>query len=48
MAISKFTDADQRHAFKHMMIQAQLASEVKLKRDPKDKSRNAPSENAVE
>jgi hypothetical protein len=36
-ALFKFTDKDQRSAFKNMMIQAQLAGEVKVVRDKSDR-----------
>ena len=36
-ALFKFTDTDQRNAFKNMMIQAQLAGEVKVARDKSER-----------
>jgi len=36
-ALFSFTDQDQRNAFKKMMIQAQLAGEVKVVRDKSDR-----------
>tara|TARA_R110000868_G_scaffold90057_8_gene250226 strand:+ start:3014 stop:3220 length:207 start_codon:yes stop_codon:yes gene_type:complete len=43
-AIFSFTDEDQRHAFKRMMIQAHLYSEIKPPREkrPGGPGRNAP------
>lgn len=35
VALLKFRNDDSRHEFKHMMIQAQLASEVRLKAEPR-------------
>ena len=35
-ALFKFTDTDQRNAFKKMMIQAQLAGDVKVAREKSD------------
>jgi hypothetical protein len=35
-ALFKFTDQAQRNAFKNMMIQAQLASDVKVAREKSD------------
>ena len=36
-ALFKFTDKEQRGAFKNMMIQAQLAGDVKVARDKSDR-----------
>jgi hypothetical protein len=36
-ALFSFVDKDQRSAFKNMMIQAQLAGEVKVARDKSDR-----------
>ena len=36
-ALFKFTDTGQRNAFKNMMIQAQLASDVKVAREKSDR-----------
>ena len=36
-ALFKFTDQAQRNAFKNMMIQAQLAGDVKVVRDKSDR-----------
>ena len=36
-ALFKFTDQDQRSAFKNMMIQAQLVGDVKVVRDKSDR-----------
>ena len=35
LAILPFKDADTRHAFKNSMIQAQLASETRMKAEPR-------------
>jgi hypothetical protein len=37
IALMKFKTEDQRHAFKNMMIQAQLASEVRPVREKSDR-----------
>lgn len=37
MALIGFKDQDQRHAFKNMMVQAQLASEVRPAKDKSDR-----------
>ena len=36
-ALFKFTDNEQRNAFKRMMIQAQLAGDVKVVRDKSER-----------
>jgi len=36
LALIGFKDQEQRNAFKNMMIQAQLASEVRPAKDPKE------------
>ena len=37
MALMPFSSGDQRHAFKNMMIQAQLASETRPAREKSDR-----------
>ena len=39
LALSKFKDLDQRHAWKRAMIQAELASKIVPKREPRDNKR---------